>query len=808
MDRFVCVHGHFYQPPRENAWLEAVEVQDSAYPYHDWNERISAECYAQNASSRLLDGEGKIRDITNNYGHMSFNFGPTLLSWLETEAPEAYGGVLEGDKLSLELFGHGSAMAQAYNHLILPLGNSRDKRTQVLWGLEDFRHRFGREPEGMWLPETAVDLESLDLMAQAGMKFALLSPHQASRVRPLTATTDAWQDVTGSRIDPTHAYLCRLRDGRSIALFFYDGPVSQAIAFENLLSDGQQFAGRLLGTLSDGREGPQLANIATDGESYGHHFKGGDMALAYALESIEHGEQAGLMNYAAFLEANPPTEEVEIIENSSWSCIHGIERWRSDCGCNTGGHPGWNQAWRAPLRQAMDWLRDELAPRYEQAAAELLKDPWAARDAYISVILDRSPESLGRYLDEWATHPLSDEEKRRALGLLELQRHALLMFTSCGWFFDEVSGLETVQVMQYAARAIQLGRDLLGEDLEPQYLERLAQAKSNLPENRDGRLSYDKFVKPSEIDLTNVAAHFAISSLFFPYQDGDSIYSFRVDHVEQDRTEAGSLSLLLGNTRLSSVITLESGEFSYGVLHLGDQNLVCKLRPFDQEAHGRAVEAIKQAFSTGEVAQLLPVLDEHYGETTYSMTSLFRDPQRQILEVITGAALRQVEETNRSVYEQHAPLLMFLSGLEVPPPKAFHAAAELVLNADLRATLSEDSATPEKVGPLLDAAARTGVQLDGPGLGYVFAQSLERLSDRLAAKPSDPEALAGLLAAARLLPSLPFPVDLRRTQNNYHQVATDTLPAMRKRTEGKEAGAQEWMDEFGELGGLLSMRTG
>ena len=362
MDHFVCVHGHFYQPPRENAWLEAVEVQDSAYPYHDWNQRVSAECYAPNASSRLLNTDGKVRDINNNYGHISFDVGPTLLSWLATEVPEAYAGVLAGDALTRERFGHGSAMAQAYNHLILPLANRRDKRTQVLWGLEDFRHRFGRDPEGMWLPETAVDLESLDLMAEAGMRFAILSPHQANRIRPLDAGDDAWQDVSGSKVDPTRAYLCLLADGRSINLFFYDGPVSQAIAFENLLANGQRLAERLLGTLSGDRDRPQLVNIATDGESYGHHFKGGDMALAYALEVIEKGDGAKVTNYAAFLDANPPKHQVEILENSSWSCIHGIERWRSDCGCNTGAHPGWNQAWRAPLREAMDWLRDELAP--------------------------------------------------------------------------------------------------------------------------------------------------------------------------------------------------------------------------------------------------------------------------------------------------------------------------------------------------------------------------------------------------------------------------------------------------------------
>ncbi len=803
---FICVHGHFYQPPREHAWLEVIEVQDSAYPYHDWNERICAECYAPNASSRLLDDEARIRDIVNNYGHMSFNFGPTLLSWMESAAPEAYRGVLEGDALSRKSFGHGSAMAQAYNHIILPLANPRDKRTQVIWGMEDFRHRFGRDPEGMWLPETAVDLESLDLMAEAGLTFALLSPHQARMARVLGGDDGAWEDVTESRIDPSRAYLCRTSAERTICLFFYDGPVSQAIAFERLLADGQQFARRLLGSLSETRDWPQLVNIATDGESYGHHFKNGDMALAYALESIERGAQASLTNYATYLESNPPTHEVEIVENSSWSCIHGIERWRSDCGCNTGEHPGWNQAWRAPLREAMDWLRDELVPRYEKEAGALISDPWAARDAYISVILDRSPENLEAYFQEWGSHPLGEGEKLRLLKLLELQRHALLMFTSCGWFFDEVSGLETVQVMQYAARAMQLARDLFGEDLEPEYLRRLEAAESNISENRNGKVTYEKFVTPSEIDLAKVAADSAISSLFLPYDDGDSIYCYRVEHTELDRSEAGAMTLIVGRVKLASTITLESGEFSYAVLHMGDQNLVCKLRPFEEEAHKRAVEAVGRVFATAEMAPMLQVLEQQFGEATYSLSSLFRDPQRQILRTLTGEASREMEGTNRALYERHAPLLMFLGELGVPAPQAFRSVAELVLNADLRGALTGEAPDPEAVAPLVEAAARIGVELDGPGLGFAFQQTLERLADRFEAKLPGKKALARLVSAAAVLPGLPFPVDVRRTQNVYHRVATSALPGWREKA-GTSEKARRWVEDFVRLGELLGMKT-
>ena len=296
MDRYICIHGHFYQPPRENPWLEAIELQDSAYPYHDWNERITAECYAPNAVSRILDAENRITRLVNNYAKISFNFGPTLLGWLAATAPEVYQAVLAADRQSRETFsGHGSAIAQPYNHVILPLANHRDRYTQIYWGIRDFEHHFGRAPEGMWLPETAVDLESLEILAELGMRFTILAPHQASRVRSIGSRT--WDSVAGGQIDPTRAYEQRLPSGRTLAIFFYDGPVSRAVAFEGLLSRGESFADRLNSAFSEERDWPQLVHIATDGESYGHHHRFGEMALSYALNCIEANQLARLTNY-------------------------------------------------------------------------------------------------------------------------------------------------------------------------------------------------------------------------------------------------------------------------------------------------------------------------------------------------------------------------------------------------------------------------------------------------------------------------------------------------------------------------------
>ncbi|HEX9048267.1 MAG TPA: DUF3536 domain-containing protein, partial [Verrucomicrobiae bacterium] len=425
--KFVCVHGHFYQPPRENPWLETVELQESAAPYHDWNQRICFECYAPNARARLLDGQGRIERIVSNYSRMSFNFGPTLLSWMKDNEPEIHTAIVEADKKSLERFsGHGSALAQVYNHMILPLANTRDKHTQVIWGIRDFESRFGRKPEGMWLAETAADNESLDVLAQHGIRFTILSPYQAKQIRPLAGGD--WVDVNGARVDPKMPYLVQLPEGRSITVFFYDAPVSQAVAFEKLLVSGERFAERLLGAFDETRAEDQLVHIATDGESYGHHFQFGDMALAYALHQIEQSADVKPTIYGEFLDDHPPTHEVEIHQGSAWSCSHGVERWKSDCGCCSGGHGGWNQKWRAPLREALDWLRDRLARFFETQARAFLKDPWGARDAYISVILDRSPEKVAGFFGAHAVQELDAAQQITATRLLETQRHAMLMF--------------------------------------------------------------------------------------------------------------------------------------------------------------------------------------------------------------------------------------------------------------------------------------------------------------------------------------------------------------------------------------------
>ncbi len=806
MNRYICIHAHFYQPPRENPWLEAIELQDSAYPYHDWNERITAECYAPNALSRILDAENRIIRLVNNYAKISFNFGPTLLNWLAGNTPEVYQAILAADRQSLEVFsGHGSAIAQPYNHTILPLANSRDRYTQIYWGIRDFEHHFRRPAEGMWLPEAAVDLETLEILAELGIRFTILSPHQATRVRGPGNRT--WDSVAGGQIDPTRAYEQRLPSGRSIAIFFYDGPISRAVAFEGLLSRGETFANRLNGAFSQDRNWPQLVHIATDGESYGHHHRFGDMALAYALNYIEANELAQLTNYGEFLERHPPTHQVEINEKTSWSCFHGIDRWRSDCGCNSGAHPDWNQAWRAPLREAFDWLRDSIAAPYERAAAALLKDPWAARNEYIDVIHDRGAGSLKKFFARHAAAELGDTDRTVALKLLELQRHAQLMYTSCGWFFDDLSGIETVQVIQFAGRAVQLGQQLFGDSLESRFVEKLARIKSNLPDCGDGERVYQKHVGAARVDWERVGAHYAVNSLFERYPERTKLYCFLAERKDYQVYTAGLTRLVVGRVRLTSDITKATSELAFGVLHMGDHNVNSGVEEFtSEESYREVTRDALAAFRRADFAEVIRIMDRRFGESNYSLRSLFRDQQRRALDIILGSSLKEGEILYRQIYEHRAPMMRFLTDLNIPLPPAFQAAAEFVVNSQLREILEREEIDIDQVLASLEAAKFEGVRLDSATLEFAYRQNLERLIGRFAADPSG-AALELLSSAAGLLDCLPFSVDLWKVQNGYCHALETAYPKMLNRGERGDPSAKAWIDCFKRLGDKLKVKA-
>jgi alpha-amylase/alpha-mannosidase (GH57 family) len=510
----LIIHGHFYQPPRENPWTGVVEEEPSAAPFHDWNERIHFECYRANAFVRV--GEtGPDEQFINNYAHLSFNFGPTLLSWLERYHGYTYARILAADRQSaLTHQGHGNAIAQAYGHAILPLCNERDLRTQIRWGLADFRYRFGRNAEAMWLPETACNDRVMSAMTDEGLRYVILEPHQAGRVRTRSGSDGANagrmpanrpQDA-GVPIDTSLAYRWSNPNdtNKSIAVFFYDGQTSRAIAFEKLLSSSRQ----LLDAFARSVNGKDMINIATDGETYGHHFKFGDLCLAHALTQEGPGRGFQITNFGEFLGHHSPTVEVEINngpngEGTSWSCVHGVGRWIRDCGCHTGGEPNWNQAWRTPLRAALDFLRDENIPHFEATRDNLFTSPWAARDESISLILD-PVASREEFLFAHTGRRLSDGDQTRALTYLELQRMLLLMYTSCGWFFNDISGIETIQILKYAARSIDLMDQLGLPQARERFLEILSEARSNRAEMGSGADIYLQFAERSNPSLKQV----------------------------------------------------------------------------------------------------------------------------------------------------------------------------------------------------------------------------------------------------------------------------------------------------------------
>jgi alpha-amylase/alpha-mannosidase (GH57 family) len=804
--RFVCIHGHFYQPPRENPWLETVETQDTAAPYHDWNERICAECYATNGAARIVNNKNQITRIVNNYARISFNYGPTLLSWLLENAPRTYRMILDGERRSRKSYkGHSSAMAQVYNHIILPLANRRDRITQIRWGIADYQRHYGSAPEGMWLAETAADNDSLELLAQLGIKFTILAPHQCKRIRSLKEGAN-WKDTPNASVDITHPYLIRFDSGVSLAVFFYDGPASRAIAFEGLLNSGESLAARLKGGFKDNAQ-PQLVHVATDGESYGHHHKYGEMALAYALRLLEEDKNVNLINYGSYLAQFPPEYEAEIVENTSWSCTHGIERWRSNCGCN-GGKAGWNQAWRAPLRKALDALRDALVPLTEQEGGKLFQDVWAARDGYIDVMLDRNPQAVEQFFRKHQLRALTAQERERGLELMEMQRHAQLMYTSCGWFFDDISGIETVQVIAYAARVLQLAREIFGEaaaPLEPAFLARMAEARSNVAAAGDGAKIYKEQVSSRELNLEQVAAHYAISSIFSSFAEETDLFCFRVWRDSYEAYSSGRGRLALGRVKIVSAITGKQQGFSFAVLHFGDQNITAAVKAYEPEDAAAFEAFASQAaghVQRGDFPEAMRQVDSYYGHVDYSLTSLFTDEQRRIVQIILNSTLADIEKTLTTIYEEHANLLHYLFSAGLPKPPALTLAAGFAINAGLRRALESDPVDQAQLRSFLSLAKVDQIPLETATLSYIADQRMKRAMVELQMSSGSLESLERALGLARTLVEMPFELNLWQAQNIWYEILRNSGYAL---TALAAEDRQRWEKNFSELGSCLSI---
>jgi alpha-amylase/alpha-mannosidase (GH57 family) len=788
--RYVCVHGHFYQPPRENPWLEVIDPQPSAAPYPDWNARITAECYRPNAAARIVDGRGQIVRIVDNYERMSFDVGPTLMAWLEREAADVHRALVDADRKSRARFGgHGSAMAQAYNHIILPLASARDRATQVRWGVRDFEHRFGRAPEGMWLPECAVDTPSLEALAAEGITFTVLAPHQARRWRPFGG---AWKTGEPGAIDTGRTYRCNLPSGRSIDLFFYDGPAAREIAFDGLLRDGGALVDRLLANGRTAEHGePFLAHVATDGETYGHHHRYGDMALAYALSLIDRGDPrakgARLTNYAEYRALAPATWEVEIAEHTSWSCAHGVERWRSDCGCHTGGGPGWNQAWRAPLRRALDGLAARAAEVVEQGAREAITDPWAARDAYVDVVLDRSPAAVDRFLERFAPGVSGDAQVARVLELMELARNAMLMYTSCGWFFDDLAGIEPVQILQYAARACELAERIAGPGVEAELVDALARARSNDPDQGDGRDLWKRRVAPARVDLAHVAAHHAVATVIAGNGDDDApavrgshVVCFDVELRERALRRAGKARLLAARVGVTSIVTRERAELGCAVLHLGEHHLSGGVRPFGGDAAWADVaRELLAAFGGGDLFAVERTIGAAFAGHTFTLGTLFPGEQSGALARLLADPIAAAETRLAGVYDEHAPLMRYLASHGLPVPEVLRAAAEVTLRRRLLAALGAPTPNASAVRACIGEAGQVEVDLDTPEIAYAAGLALARVMDALAAEPEDAETLGAVARLAAVAARMKSEVDLWHAQNATFTLVERHLAAWR-----------------------------
>ena len=812
---YLTIHGHFYQPPRENPWLEAIELQDSALPKHDWNERVNAECYNPNSVSKIVDNRNRILDVVNNYERMSFNFGPTLLSWLENHAPLTYDRIIKADvKSVLEHDGHGNAIAQVYNHMIMPLANENDKQTQVKWGIKDFVYRFGRQPEGMWLAETAVDDDTLRVLVENGIKFTVLSPYQAQRVKPINDSN--WQDVSWGNIDPARSYRYYIKSapGKYIDLFFYDGAISKSVAFDELLKDGNKFIKRLKEGVSQNRNYNQLVNIATDGESYGHHTKFGDMALAYVLKVKAEDEGFILTNYGEYLDKFRSDWEVDIKQASSWSCFHGVGRWKEDCGCSTGGHPGWNQKWRKPLREALDYLRDELSVLYENEAKKYFKnDPWVTRNNYIDVILDRSERVIKHFQEKNFNTDLSNEEKVRAMELLEIQRQAMLMYTSCGWFFSEISGIETTQIMKYAARAMQLAANFTNKDFETKFLDILSQAQSNFKEYGNGKDIFERFVKPSIVTTKQIASLWAISSLYQDFDDEEDVYCYRIKRNAYKKVQKGNANFVIGHIEVNSKVTLEKSNLVFVLMQYQGGDFHCAIKEFSSEAeYTRIQKELVRTFMLNPLTEIITAIDEYFGMEYFTLKDIFIEERRKILQILLKDKMDKFAQTYKELYTEGKGSIYQMQSLGLSIPDEFKLAAGYTLARQFNSLMNESKSylDPQIIQQAADInfeAKNIGIEIDKKPTAKLFSHKLLQNINRLASSIEIHQAEA-TLEIFDFIEKLDLKVDIAEAQNTYynkifHEVGDyiDNIKDFKNETD------REFVDMLLNIGKKLNINT-
>ncbi len=718
-ERLFIFHGHFYQPPRENPWTGLVSREQSAAPNHDWNQRVDQECYRPNAYGRVLDEKQLVAEIVNNYQFISFNVGPTLVRWLKKHDPLTLERMVAADRKSAEANGgHGNAIAQAYNHMILPLANRRDRTTQISWGLAAFKDQFERDAEALWLPETAANHEVLDELIEQGMRFVILSPRQAARIRPLG--TKRWKDLSGAKIDCSQPYLYHHRDGsgRGITVFFYDGPLAHEVAFGDALNETSRFTQHVFEATRKTDAGP-LVHLATDGESAGHHHAWGDRVLSHALTRVLPKEGYRVTNYGYALDVCPPSWEVELDlggegEGSSWSCEHGVSRWIRDCGCSVSHKQGWNQGWRTYLRRAADVLRDEARPYFEAEAGKLFHDPWSARDDYIRVLLHPSREYCHALLSEHGRGELTDEERVRALSLLEMQHQLMLQYTSCGWFFDDIGGLESRQVLRYSARAIDLWTELGGEPPASAFLEELTQAKSNLAQVGNGTELFRGIVTSDTVDPRQILVHALLrTDEGQRVRGGAGEWNWEVSTRERQEREG----CLLHTGRVAVQLSQTQRTFfgAVAVLEKGDLDLQAHVAlNMSEEDFGAAGRRLGGAFAEAREAA---VLEDEFNDLKFNSESLLRGGGRELLAPLIERSYENFQRSLSRLHHDHQYLLAGVERLGLDEENLLSELARISLDAALSESLwrvlsSRTDGALEELKKSAELARSCGMDID------------------------------------------------------------------------------------------------
>jgi len=710
----LVVHGHFYQPPRENPWTDEVPREPGAAPFHDWNARIHAECYRANAYARIFHGVNKIKALVNNYDRLTFDFGPTLARWIERHDGHAAGRIREGDAGQGQRLGKGGGMAQVWGHPITPLLSPRDCRTQIAWGLQDFRNRFGRDSEGIWLPETAANTSTLEALIDAGIRFTILAPEQIAEVR---RPGKEWLPVNSSTVETHRLYRWLHPDGsgRFLTLAIFDGPVSRNLAFGAASRDAESFLAAVHQSAERANgDGRRLVLAASDGELYGHHKKFADLTLAYATQVAAAAAGIEVTNLAAFVERHPPTWEARLQpgpngEGTAWSCSHGVGRWRRHCGCAMDANRGWSQAWRGPLRDALDLLRDRAAHFFSEMGEPLFADPWQARDAYGAVV-DAPPEERLHHLQAMGRGPLKHNQAhaaQRALGLMEMQRSLLLMYASCGWYFDDIAGLESVIDLRRAAHAIDVWRDLGGRPPENEFLDVLANGKSNQAALGTGADVFRRACRARVTATRAVAAAAFVELLSHPRTPRQmQVPGYEIAIVPDGH--AGGESGLAGQATVVHRRTGATTQLGFSARHDGQAGFECQigderltLADIDEEtAHtlrlGILSRLAEQATTTVACCTLLDVADllsPRSDEQAASLASLFATALIKFLEtlqpgatdaatwevvslLVERAGLRTGDEHARRAQEAVWEHLSSFQASRRRPPKALRALAE------------------------------------------------------------------------------------------------------------------------------------